>query len=214
MYCPNCGKNIKEFDKFCRYCGTSLEAEVCNDVFNKETKNEVCEEVNIEKANANYYDEEIDYTPNEKDDELVLYDVKKHPMALFWSVALMPIFFMYFWTIFMQTHSIFSWILAAVILTPIIYPLLRYYSDKIIITNKFVHIKHGVFNIEEIDIPIKKIRMLHFQQSFVGSLCNYGDIFFESPTTEKLYNFKYAKDYDELKNIIINPVQFIKDTLA
>lgn len=213
MFCPNCGKSVKDFDKFCRYCGLSLQAEICEDVFEKDIKKSVCEDVNIEEVDSDYYDEEIDYTPNDNEDELVLYDVKKHYMALFWSIALMPVFFMYFWTIFMQTHSVFSWILGALILIPVIYPLMRYYSDKIIITNKFVHIKHGIFNIEEIDIPIRKIRLLHFQQSFVGSLCNYGDVFFESPTTGKLYNFKYAKDYDELKDIIINPVKFIKEAM-
>lgn len=30
MYCPNCGKTIKDYDNFCRYCGADLREEPDN----------------------------------------------------------------------------------------------------------------------------------------------------------------------------------------
>ena len=32
MFCPNCGKQIKDYDNFCRYCGIDLK----DDNFNQE----------------------------------------------------------------------------------------------------------------------------------------------------------------------------------
>ena len=32
MFCPNCGKQVKENDKFCRYCGYKLDEELNSDV--------------------------------------------------------------------------------------------------------------------------------------------------------------------------------------
>lgn len=223
MYCPNCGKMINDYDKFCRYCGINLQedGEVRVQHYNEiqddsDSSVKTCLDDIKETNDEDVFEKEaeIQYTPNEDDEELVLYDVRKHIMGIFWPIVLMPVFFIYFWTIFMNTHSLFSWVLGVLLLIPIVYPMMRYYSDKIIITNKFIHIKHGIFNIEEFDIPIKKIRMLHVQQSMIGKFCNYGDIFFESPVTERIYNFKYAQNIDELKEIILNPVQFIKESLG
>ena len=28
MYCPNCGKEVKENDNFCRYCGNNLQEKI------------------------------------------------------------------------------------------------------------------------------------------------------------------------------------------
>ena len=33
MYCPNCGKSIKEYDNFCRYCGVNLREEEKEEIF-------------------------------------------------------------------------------------------------------------------------------------------------------------------------------------
>lgn len=204
MYCPNCGKSIKEYDNFCRYCGVNLREEEKEEIQiksysdNEIIKDEVCQ---VKKVDI----------PQDNGDELVLFDVKKHWMSLFWSVFFTPIFFSYFWNIFLNTHSVFSWIVVLGLLVPVIYPILRYTSDKIIITTRYVHIKLGVLNPEEIDIPLSKINILEVSQSSMGRLLNYGSVSFNS--NSERFDYGYIQTPEELQYIIDDPARFVKEAL-
>ena len=117
MFCPNCGKQIKDYDNFCRYCGIDLK----NDNFNQEQDKEVfIERPEHQQEVVNLNDNKIkkeEYTlPDDNAEELVLFDIKKHWMALFWPIVMTPIFFIYFWTIFLNTHSFFSWVVVFILL--------------------------------------------------------------------------------------------------
>lgn len=193
MFCPNCGKQIKDSDNFCRYCG--------NDLRNEVSTCEAAGESDIEEYKL----------PADDGEELVLYDIKKHWMALFWPVVLTPVFFIYFWTVFLNTHSFFSWVIVLLLLLPIIYPVLRYNSDKIIITTKYAHIKLGVLNPEEIDIPLKKLDMLEVSQSAMGRMLDYGMVSF-SHKSER-FDYGYIKAPEELQYIIDNPARFVHEAL-
>ena len=205
MYCPNCGKTIKEYDNFCRYCGADLRenSDKQEVIINSYNENEI---KNDEKADIQIVD-----LASDNGEELVLFDVKKHWMSLFWSVFFTPIFFSYFWNIFLNTHSILSWIVVLGLLAPIIYPILRYSSDKIIITNKYVHIKLGVLNPEEIDIPLSKLNILEVSQSTLGRLLNYGSVSFNS--NSERFDYGYIQAPEELQYIIDDPARFIKEAL-
>ena len=204
MYCPNCGKSIKEYDNFCRYCGVNLREEEKEEIQiksysdNEIIKDEVCQ---VKKVDI----------PQDNGDELVLFDVKKHWMSLFWSVFFTPVFFSYFWNIFLNTHSVFSWIVVLGLLVPVIYPILRYTSDKIIITTRYVHIKLGVLNPEEIDIPLSKINILEVSQSSMGRLLNYGSVSFSS--NSERFDYGYIQAPEELQYIIDDPARFVKEAL-
>ena len=204
MFCPNCGKQVKNKDNFCRYCGADLRAEEGN----KQQKFSD-EEYVIHNYNENQKQYKL---PPENSEELVLYDVKKHWMSLFWPVFLTPVFFIYFWFIFLNTHSIFSWIIVMLILLPIIYPILRYNSDKIIITTKFVHIKIGVLNAVEIDVPISKADMLDLSQSTMGKILNYGTLTFNQ--NSERFDYSYIKDPQDLEYIMENPARFVCESLG
>lgn len=205
MYCPNCGKTIKEYDNFCRYCGADLRenADKQEVIINSYNENEI---KNDEKADIQIVD-----LASDNGEELVLFDVKKHWMSLFWSVFFTPIFFSYFWNIFLNTHSILSWIVVLGLLAPIIYPILRYSSDKIIITNKYVHIKLGVLNPEEIDIPLSKLNILEVSQSTLGRLLNYGSVSFNS--NSERFDYGYIQAPEELQYIIDDPARFVNEAL-
>ncbi len=200
MFCPNCGKPVKDFDNFCRYCGADLK----NDAVNP--KNETIKtEIQQQEISQEYK------LPPEDSEELVLYDVKKHWMALFWPIFLTPIFFIYFWVIFLNTHSILSWVIVLLIISFIIYPILRYHSDKIIITTKFAHIKIGVLNPIEIDIPIKKLDMCDFSQSAMGRILDYGTISFNH--NAERYDYNYIKNTADIEYILENPARFVSESL-
>lgn len=205
MYCPNCGKTIKEYDNFCRYCGADLRenSDKQEVIINSYNENEI---KNDEKADIQIVD-----LASDNGEELVLFDVKKHWMSLFWSVFFTPIFFSYFWNIFLNTHSILSWIVVLGLLAPIIYPILRYSSDKIIITNKYVHIKLGVLNPEEIDIPLSKLNILEVSQSTLGRLLNYGSVSFNS--NSERFDYGYIQAPEELQYIIDDPARFVNEAL-
>lgn len=202
MFCPNCGKPVKDFDNFCRYCGADLK----RDMVEKKP-----EPVRVEPIKQEYEIPQEYKLPPENSEELVLYDVKKHWMALFWPIFMTPVFFIYFWVIFLNTHSIFSWIVVFLILIPIVYPILRYHSDKIIITTKFAHIKIGVLNPVEIDIPINKFNMCDFSQTTMGRILDYGTISLNH--NAERYDYNYIKNPGDIEYIMENPARFINESL-
>lgn len=220
MFCPKCGKPVKENDNFCRYCGNRLEIEQPSDVVTQSyiehaEKSEVPAEYTVHHYEPKpvVVEENIkEYKlPDENSEELVIYDIKKHWMALFWPIFLTPIFFLYFWFIFLNTHSFFSWVIVFLILAPIVYPILRFNSDKIVITTKYAHIKLGVLNPEEIDIPLTKLDMLEISQTTMGRIMDYGMISFMSNGEQ--FDYGYIKDPGELQYLIENPARYIEEAL-
>ena len=198
MFCPNCGKQIKDTDNFCRYCGTDV----------RSTGNEQpAEEVLVdEKQDSTGYK-----MPADNEEELVLYEVKKHWMSVVWPVFLTPVFLIYFWFIFLNTHSFFSWVVVFAILAGIIYPILRYNSDKIIITNKFVHIKLGVFTSDSIDIPLDKTDMLDLTQTALGKVFGYGTLTFTR--NSERYDYNYIMSVEDMQYLIDDTSGFVRDIL-
>ena len=204
MFCPNCGKQVKDFDNFCRYCGADLKNDQCDEKTKAADEQYIVQHYNEPETQKYEF-------PLDNGQELLLYDVKKHWMALFWPVFLTPVFFIYFWVIFLNTHSIFSWIIVLLILIPIIYPILRFNSDKMIITTKFAHIKIGVINPVEIDIPLSKIEMLDISQTTMGRILDYGTVSFNH--NAERYDYSYIKNPGDLEYIIENPARFVNESL-
>ena len=215
MFCPKCGKQVKEDDNFCRFCGANLQAD--SDNLSQEHSEQIIEEVVHEKKDndtqlvVELKKSEEAKTPSYTGEELVLYDIKKHWMALFWPIFLTPLFLVYFWVIFLNTHSIFSWVIVIAMLVLIIYPVARYKSDKIIITTKSAHIKIGVLNPAEIEIPLEKLNVIDISQSSMGRLLDYGTASF-CINTEK-YDYSYIKYPEDLQFIIDEPEKFIEESL-
>ena len=207
MYCSNCGKPVKEKDNFCRYCGNNLRAQ--DDEFAIQTATE--EVVNESNDDNLITEEKILDEPFYDGEELVLYDFKKHWMALFWSAFLTPVFFIYFWTIFLNTHSFFSWIVVAGFLVLIIYPVARYKSDKFIVTTKSIHIKIGVLNPAKFEIPLNNLNIIDISQSSMGRILDYGTA--SVCINSEKYDYTYIKEPEDLQYILNEPAMFIKEAL-
>lgn len=198
MYCPNCGNKTEENDNFCRFCGKDLRVEI-----KSSSDTEVTEDIPeiVEHKNKFSYDGE----------ELVLYEVKKHWIALFWPAFLTPVFIVYFLTKFLNSNSLFSWIILFGLLVLIIYPILRYKSDSIVVTTKFVHIKMGVINPIEKAILLNKIDLFDVTQSSMGRMLNYGTLSF--CINSQRYEYPYIEEPEEMQYIIQNPEKFLKESL-
>lgn len=194
MFCPQCGKQVNDEDNFCRFCGNDLRNKIStNENIDEKPNNEI-----LEKNKTN-------------DDEFVLYEVKKHWMALVIPVFLIPLFLFYFVYIFLNSMSILSWVVLLALITYIIYPIARYNSDRIIVTNKFFHIKIGIINSEEIDIPLNEIDIFDVSQTTIGRLFDYGTISFCIDSI--CFDYRYIKAPEDFQYIIENPQQFINETL-
>ncbi len=208
MFCPNCGKQIKDYDNFCRYCGIDLK----NDNFPQEQVKEEFVEKTVHPELEKSDEAKKEYTlPDDNAEELVLYDIKKHWMALFWPIVMTPVFFIYFWTIFLNTHSFLSWVIVFLLLLPIAYPILRFNSDKIIITTKYAHIKIGVLNPEEIDIPLNKLNMIDIYQTTMGRILDYGML--SLTYKSERFDYSYIKSPENLQYIIDDPARFVHEAL-
>lgn len=204
MFCPKCGKHVYETDNFCRYCGNNLKEEAKEEIAKVEEvihSEQPKQSEQIVQKEKSFYDGE----------ELVLYVAKKHFMAMFWPVFLTPFFLIYFWNIFLNTHSFLSWLVTIGLIVLIIYPIARYNSDKIIITTKSAHIKIGVLNPEEIEIPLDKLDMIDITQSSMGRTLDYGNVSF-CANGEK-YDYTYIQSPEELQYIIDDPERFVKEIL-
>ena len=200
MFCQNCGKQIGENDNFCRYCGADLKSDI------------VESEDDIEKFfEEQQKDEDVDEDFQYSGEELVLYDVKKHWMSLFWPAFLTPLFLIYFWTSFLSSHSLFSWVIFLGMLGLIIYPVARFKSDKIIVTTKSVHIKMGILNPVEFEIPLEKSDIMDVKQTSMGRMLDYGTISF-CLKSEK-YDYPYIDSPEDFQYILENPKRFLKESL-
>jgi len=212
MFCFRCGKQIKEDDNFCRYCGADLRTESNSEPIGQIVEEVVKEnETDSEKIIVAVKKSEEQKQPIYEGEELVLYDIKKHWMALFWPAFLTPLFLVYFWVIFLNTHSLFSWVIVIAMLALIIYPIARYKSDKIVITTKAAHIKIGVLNPAELEIPLEKLNIIDVSQSSMGRLLDYGTATF-CINAEK-YDYSYIKYPEDLQFIIDEPQKFIEESL-
>lgn len=211
MFCPNCGKEVKETDNFCRYCGQSLSQDVQkSELF--ETREPVISKPVREKVQEPQQEEGFEQIFDDSVEEVVLYEVKKHWMNFVVPAFLIPLFFVYFWFIFLNTHSFLSWVVTLAILAFIFYPIAKSKSDRMVITNKFIHIKSGVLNPQEFDIPLYNSDMIGVSQSVMGRLFDYGFVSYYNGAENVDYG--YITSPEDLEYIVENPKKFVEENIG
>ena len=164
-----------------------------------------------EKSHKKYSINEEEETDHDDSEEIVLYVSRRHWAGLLIPLIPAPFLVVMFWKVYINFHSVIGLIAGMFILMPVVYLILRHYMDKLIITNKFVHIRHGVFDIAEINIPIEKIKKIRPQQVSLGKLLGYGQIVFKTPAGK--FYIRNIENYEELKYIISNTKDYIKELL-
>ncbi len=223
MFCPNCGKRINDDDNFCKYCGHDLR----DDRIESYTENSFYTNIDVPFQKSDYADystvtpapvveekqEEIQTQTVNEDEEIVVYEIKKHYMALFWPCVFSPVFIAYFWIFYVNIPSILGFLIALVVLMPIVYPILRYYSDRSVVTTQNLHIRQGVFSVEDICVPLNKIHLVRIRRSFLGRMADYGHLIIEKENSDKEIVYRYIQDPEDVEFILRNPKSYIEEYL-
>jgi hypothetical protein len=203
MYCPNCGKPLEEYDKFCRYCGRILAADGVNPPVAATPKSNV-----VARVPAAALKTAIE---TDEPDEVIIYAGKKHIIGLFWPIVLSPFFISLFWQVYTAKNIMFSMIFGILLTVPVIVPILKHCCEGLAITNKFVHIEHGLIETEDLAVPLKNVSSISVQQSFWGQTFGYCHLYFYA--NKKRQRLSYLKDYYHLFAIFQDPQQFADDVI-
>ena len=217
MFCPNCGKKVNDLDNFCKYCGKDLREEV-EDKYITPEQTEIAEVVEDACAVENVAvqvipEDKVEEELTSEDEEIVVYEIKKHFMSMFWPCVFSPIFIAYFWKFYVIIPSFWGFVIALLFLAPIIHPILRYFSDRIVVTTSNLYITRGVVNVEEIRIPLNKIYLVRVRRSYLGKLAGYGHLVVERENSDKEITYRYIQEPDDVQFILSNPEAYIKEYL-
>ncbi len=224
MFCPNCGKKVNEIDNFCKFCGHDLRE--TEDLQNSDTDNhkseynkpetslyEECQTSEVLTAAEDTIQTEQTDEADSDEEEIVVYEIKKHYMSLFWPVVFSPVFVAYFWIFYVEIPTFWGFLIALLVLAPIIYPILRYLSDRAVITTSNLHIRQGVLNIEEITVPLKKIHLVRLRRSYLGRLADYGHLIIEKENSDKEIVYRYIQNPEDVQFILGNSKAYIAEYL-
>lgn len=94
----------------------------------------------------------------------------------------------------------------------LIYRILTAHNDEFIVTNKKVHISHGIFSKESYVIPLDKINNIQVSQGFFGKLLGYGTINIQSAAANLGRGLSYIAHPEVVKATIENAMDEKEDS--
>lgn len=83
--------------------------------------------------------------------------------------------------------------------------IIKFFTTKLIITNKRISGKTGLINTNELDSPLNKINGIQIKQGLFGKIFNYGTISITTAST--VFNFDYISGPCEFKTILNNQIE-------
>lgn len=83
--------------------------------------------------------------------------------------------------------------------------IIKFFTTKIIITNKRIRGKTGLINTNELDSPLNKINGVQVEQGLFGKLFNYGTI--SITTSSTVFHFDMISKPQDFKNILNNQIE-------
>lgn len=91
----------------------------------------------------------------------------------------------------------------------IVKDLIKFFTTKLIITNKRVNGKTGFINTNELDSPLNKINGVQVRQDLFGKMFNYGTVSITTAST--VFNFDYIDKPNDFKAILNNQIEKYDD---
>lgn len=91
----------------------------------------------------------------------------------------------------------------------IIKDLIKFFTTKLIITNKRINGKTGLINTNELDSPLNKINGVQVREGLFGKIFNYGTVSITTAST--VFNFDYIDKPNEFKTILNNQIEKYDD---
>lgn len=82
---------------------------------------------------------------------------------------------------------------------------IKFFTTKLIITNKRVSGKTGLINTNELDSPLNKISGIQVKQGLFGKMFNYGTVSITTAST--VFNFDMINNPNEFKRILNNQIE-------
>ncbi len=106
---------------------------------------------------------------------------------------------------------IFDFCACAILIGLVWFPrdLMRYFSTKLVITNKRLRGKTGIINTNELDSPLNKINSVQIKQGAMGKICHYGTLIIS--TSSSVYSFDYIDRPYDFKTILNNQIEAYDD---
>jgi hypothetical protein len=144
------------------------------------------------------------------DDEHIVDEVLKHPMAIFWPGLR---FLLALILLISATYAgaPFGWLLALVgfgIAVQAVWKICDEQMDRFVITNMRAFRVHGLFSKHRATTPMTRILDITVNQSLVGRIFNYGDFIFESAAQDQgLREIHYVGRPDERDRTIQTVIQ-------
>lgn len=83
--------------------------------------------------------------------------------------------------------------------------IIKFFTTKLVITNKRVNGKTGLINTNELDSPLNKINGVQVKQGLFGKIFNYGTVSITTAST--VFNFDYIDKPNEFKTILNNQIE-------
>jgi uncharacterized membrane protein YdbT with pleckstrin-like domain len=144
------------------------------------------------------------------DDEHIVDEVLKHPMAIFWPCLR---FLLALVLLIAATYAgaPFGWLLALLgfgIAVQAVWKICDEQMDRFVVTNMRAFRVHGLFSRHRATTPMTRILDITVNQSLIGRIFNYGDFIFESAAQDQgLREIHYVGRPDERDRTIQTVIQ-------
>ncbi|MDY6796729.1 MAG: PH domain-containing protein [Actinomycetota bacterium] len=101
-----------------------------------------------------------------------------------------------------------------VILGWLVYPMLRWYFQHFILTDRRLILHEGIINKRSIDLPLEKVNDIKFKQNLFERIFRYGDLVIESAGEYGQQPFTNIGDPEKIKQLIVGQRDLSEDEQA
>ena len=89
-------------------------------------------------------------------------------------------------------------VIGILFLPPLIYPILRWYFDALILTNQAFYVRFGLISREVKRIPLRNIQDISFRQGFWGRIFSFGEVLVSSAALGGIAGYKGMANPNEM----------------